>query len=301
MLLNIIKTTMLVAITTASLNAASYNAQAEKDRKALIKYMSAKFSEPVKNQYKYFPYNSTQELKKWKKVTKVNDFKDGTYAYDLIGKESRDNMMELPPFEENIEDGEAIYKKHFTKCFKKPTIAGDYPKFDKKSGKVVTLSEAIVKCAKKAGLKTGKKGWNLKSGKTATLQSYLAQASADANKKISIKIESKKAAKAYAHGRDEFYTQRGYLELSCATCHVQGAGERVRLQYLSQTLGHVTHFPVYRTGKGKLFTLEGRLGGCNRNMGEKPHKPGSNWSSDVLYFMSYMSNGMPVTGTDVRR
>jgi sulfur-oxidizing protein SoxA len=101
--------------------------------------------------------------------------------------------------------------------------------------------------------------------------------------------------------KKEFYAQRGYLKLSCATCHVQGVGQRVRLQYLSPVLGAVTHFPVYRTGKGKLFTLEGRLGGCNRNQGEHPHKAGSDWSSNVLYFMAYMSNGMDLSGPDVRR
>ena len=36
-------------------------------------------------------------------------------------------------------------------------------------------------------------------------------------------------------------------------------------------------------------------------MGEAPHKPGSDWSSDVLYFMAYMSNGMDLSGPDVRR
>jgi sulfur-oxidizing protein SoxA len=301
MLLKIAKTTVLLAVTAATLNAGSFNAQAEKDRKALVKYTIDRFSEPVKNQYSFFPYNSEKELAKWNKVNTAEGFVNGTYAYDYVGKISRDDMMEMPPFEEDIEKGEAAYNAHFKSCFPNPAIAGDYPKFNEKTGKVDTLSEVIVACAKKAKLKTGKKGYNLKGGKTANLQAYFAYESQEAEKKINIQINSKAAADAYANGRDEFYTQRGYLELSCASCHVQGAGQRVRLQYLSQTLGHTTHFPVYRTGKGKMFTLEGRLGGCNRNMGEAPHKPGSDWSSDVLYFMSYMNNGLPLTGPDVRR
>ena len=301
MLLKIAKTTVLLAVTSATLNASSFNVQAEKDRKALIKYTIAKFSEPVKNQYSYFPYNSEEELSKWNKVSTIQEFSSGTYAFDGIGKISRDDMMEMPPFEENIESAEILYNKHFKTCFPNPEIAGEYPKFNEKTGKVDTLSEAIVDCATKAGLKTGKKGWNYKTGLTTDLQAYFAYMSQEAEKKVNIKIESKDAAKAYEHGRDEFYTQRGYLELSCASCHVQGAGQRVRLQYLSPVLGHVTHFPVYRTGKGKMFTLEGRLGGCNRDTGEKQHKPNSDWSSDVLYFMAYMSNGLSLTGPDVRR
>jgi len=301
MLLKIAKTTVLVAVASVALNAASFNAQAEKDRMALEKYTVAKFKNPVEGKYTFFPYSTDDELKKMRKNVPAADFADGTYAFDLIGKMSRDDQMEMPPFDENIEKGEAAYEAHFTKCFPKADILGDYPKFDEKSGKVVTLSEAIVACAKDAKLPLGKKGYNLKGGKTANLQAYMGSVSADNEKKIDIKISSAAAAAAYEHGKKEFYTQRGYLELSCAECHVQGAGQRVRLQYLSQTFGHTTHFPVYRTGKGKIFTLEGRLGGCNRNMGEKPHKAGSDWSSDVLYFMSYMSNGMAVSGSDVRR
>jgi len=301
MLLKIAKTTVLVAIASVALNAADFNAQAEKDRMALEKYTVAKFKDPMGNKYTFFPYSTDDELKKMRKNIPAEDFAQGTYAFDMIGKMSRDDQMEMPPFDENIEKGEAAYEAHFTKCFPKADILGDYPKFDEKTKKVVTLSEAIVDCAKAAGLPTGKKGYNYKGGKTADLQAYFGSVSADNEKKVNIKISSADAAAAYEKGKKEFYTQRGYLELSCAECHVQGAGQRVRLQYLSQTFGHTTHFPVYRTGKGKLYTLEGRLGGCVKNMGQKPAKPNADWSSDVLYFMSYMSNGMPINGSDVRR
>ena len=301
MLLKIAKTSVLVAVTAVALNAGNFNAQAEKDRVALEKLTKDMFSDPVKNKYTFFPYNTDEELKKFHKVTDTNEFANGAYAFDYITKMSRDDLLEMPPFEDAVDQGEEYYNKYFKTCFPNPAIVGEYPKFNEKTGKVDTLSEVALACAKKAGLKTGKKGWNLKGGKMTELQAYLAQVSKDAGKKVNVKINSAAAEKAYIHGRDEFYTQRGYLELSCASCHVQGAGKRVRLEYLSETFGHTTHFPVYRNGKGKMFTLEGRLGGCNRNMGEKPHKPGVDWSSDVLYFMSYMSNGLPLTGPDVRR
>jgi len=301
MLLKIAKTSVLVALAASTLSAAAFNAQAEKDRKGLVDYTVAKFKNASANKYTFFPYSTDAELKKMRKNVSHNDFKDGTYSYDLIGKVSRDDMMELPPFEEDVEKGEALYTKHFKKCFPNPAITGEYPKFDEKSGKVITLSEKALACAKAEGLKLGKKGWNLKGGKMTYLQAYFATASQEAGKKVNVKINSAAAAAAYENGKQEFYAQRGYLKLSCASCHVQGAGQRVRLQYLSPILGGVTHFPVYRTGKGKMFTLEGRLGGCNRNMGEAPHKPGSDWSSNVLYFMSYMSNGMDLSGPDVRR
>jgi sulfur-oxidizing protein SoxA len=301
MLLKIAKTTAFVAITAITLNAANYNAQAEKDRIELEKYTVAKFDEPFKNKYTFFPYSGDEELQKWAKNIPAENFKDGSYSYNLTGKMTRDGLMEMPPFEENIEIGEVLYNKHFKTCFPDPTTAGDYPIFDEKSKSTITLGEALLSCAKKAKLKIGKKHWDLKSKKMANLQSFIALQSQEAGKKMNIKIESADAAKAYENGKHEFYAQRGYLELSCASCHVQGAGQRVRLEFMSPITGGVTHFPSYRISKDSLRTLETRLGGCNRNMGEVPHKAGSDWSSDVLYFMAYMSNGMDLSGPDVRK
>ena len=300
MFLNIVKSSVLAALATSALYAGNFNAQAEKDRLALIKYTEAKFKSPVKDQYKFFPYSTTEELGKFKKDLKHNDFAAGTYSFDMIGKMSRDDQMDMPPFEDNVDNGEVLYNKYFKNCLTKS--ANKYPIFDESKGSVVTLGGALMACAKKQGLKTGKKDWNMKSGKMADIQMYLMNAQAEDGKKIDISIDSAKAAEAYENGKKEYYSQRGYLKLSCATCHVQGAGKRVRLQLLSPLLGQVTNFPVYRVGKGKAFTLEGRLGGCNRDEGEnyKLHKPGHTWANNVLYFMSYMSNGMDIA-LDVRR
>lgn len=62
MLLKIAKTTALVALTTAALNAADFNAQAEKDRLELIKYFETKFADPLKNRNTFFPYSTDDEL-----------------------------------------------------------------------------------------------------------------------------------------------------------------------------------------------------------------------------------------------
>ena len=48
MLLKVVKATTLVVLTACALNAGDFNAQAEKDRLALVKYFEAKFSDPQK-------------------------------------------------------------------------------------------------------------------------------------------------------------------------------------------------------------------------------------------------------------
>lgn len=118
---------------------------------------------------------------------------------------------------------------------------------------------------------------------------------------MNIKIPTKEAQEAYERGKEYYYTQRGYLKLSCATCHIQGAGQRVRNEKLSPLLGQITHFPVYRLKWGGLGTLERRMSGCVKDQGQVPPKNDSKQMHELLYFMAYMSNDMPIDGPDVRK
>ena len=307
MLSKIIKGSVVAAFATCSLYAGSFNAQAEKDRKALIDYFEAKFADPVKNAGKFFPYSTEDELKnniigglKWQ------DFALGNYAFSKNGKTSYEEIKEMPPYEEFVEMGQEDYEgsKTLQKCFPNPEIAGEYPYFDEKKKEVVTLTGAINKCLTDAG----EKKLNPKKGKITHIEAYFAFASAEAGKKVNIKINSADAAAAYERGKKYYYSQRGYLKLSCANCHVQGAGKRVRNESLSQLLGHTTHFPVYRLKWGVkdpnsdgLGTIERRLIGCIKDEGQVPPKANSKEMKELIYFMSYMSNGMNIDGPDIRK
>jgi len=306
MLLNIVKSTALVAFTSCVLHAGEFNVQAEKDRIALGDYMVAKFKDAEKNKDKFFPYSTDDELKNnIKKDIPLEDFSMGNYAFSIQGQFSYNEIKDMPPYEELIEQGEEIYNdnKALQKCFPDVTIAGEYPYFDETKKEVVSLTGAINECLVSAG----QKKWNEKKGKMAFVQSYFAYSTTEAEKKVDMKITSADAAAAYERGKEFYYTQRGYLKLSCATCHVQGAGKRVRNESLSQLVGQTTHFPVYRLKWGKdkvengLGTLERRMAGCVKDQGQVPPKTNSKEMKELLYFMAYMSNGMNVDGPDVRK
>ena len=280
------------------LSAGSFSAQADKDRKALQEYFEKKFASE-KNAAAYFPYTPKEELhNNFKWGIKGDDFRLGSYAFNKNGMEQYEEMNEMPPYEDDIDAGKELYEKTkgIKKCFPDPAIKGEYPKFVKGKG-VVTLSVAINDCLKA----NGQKPWKVTKGKMTQLQAYFAAASKEKGKRVHIVINSKEAAEAYERGKKEYYAQRGYLQLSCANCHVQGAGKRVRNEYLSPLFGHTTHFPVYRLKWQGLGTLERRIKGCEKNQGETPHKPGSKWQNEMIYFMSYMSNGLPVDGPDIRK
>ncbi len=311
MLLNIIKTSVLVALAACTLNAAAFNAQAEKDRLALVKYFEDKFADPEKNAATFFPYSTEDELKNnIIKGIKHDGFRLGNYAFSKNGRMSYDEISEMPPYEDFVEAGEELYNKKFKNgnsfaiCFPDPTIAAQYPMFDESRKEVVSLTVAINECL----TSNGEKKWNEKKGKLAHVQAFMANSAKEAEKKVDIKIQSAEAAAAYERGKEYYYSQRGYLKLSCATCHVQGAAQRVRNESLSQLLGHTTHFPVYRLKWGAkssnsdgLGTLERRMEGCIKDEGQNPPKPSSKEMRELLYFMAYMSNGMPVDGPDFRK
>jgi sulfur-oxidizing protein SoxA len=281
------------------LMAGNFDAQAEKDRKALKAYIEKKFASK-KDASTFFPYSTKEELDKvYNWGVKGDDFRMGSYAYDKGGKTQYEEINEMPPYEDAIDEGKELYEKTkgLKECFPDPAIAGEYPKFDNKKAEVVTLTAAINNCLKSHG----QKPWKKTKGKIAKVEAYFAATSKEKGKKVHIVINSKEAADAYERGKKEYYSQRGYLKLSCATCHVQGAGQRVRNEYLSPLLGHTTHFPVYRLKWQGLGTMERRMKGCEKNQGETPHKPGSKWQNEMIYFMSYMSNGLPVDGPDIRK
>jgi len=304
MLLKIVRTSALVALTACTLSANAFNAQAEKDKAELIKYFEAKFADPEKNAANFFPYSTEDELKNnIKKGLKHADFGIGNYAFNSTGAATYEEVKEMPPYEDAIDEGAELYTKKFKNgnsisiCFPDPTIGGDYPMFDESRKAVVTLTQAINECI----TSNGEKKWDEKKGKLAKVEAFLANKTKEAEKKVNIKIQSAEAAAAYERGKEWYYTQRGYLNLSCATCHVQGAGKRVRNESLSQLLGHTTHFPVYRLKWQGLGTLERRMVGCNKDQGQNPIKASSKEMKELLYFMAYMSNGMAVDGPDIRK
>lgn len=304
MLSKIVRSTALFTLTLCALNASDFNKEAEKDRVEAIKYFEAKFQDPEKNKAKFFPYSTDDELKNdYEKNLKHNDFNIGSYSYAKDAKMQYEAIKEMPPYEDAIDAGAELYKKTFANgkslatCFPDATVGGMYPYFDEKKKDVVSLTSAVNDCLRD----NGEKEWNTEKGDMANFQAFLANSSTEAGKKFDIKIDSAAAKKAYDNGKEFYYTQRGYLKMSCATCHIQGAGQRVRNENLSPLVGQVTHFPVHRLKWDSVGTLERRMSGCVVDQGQVPPKNESTQMKELLYFMAYMSNGMAVDGPDIRK
>ena len=234
----------------------------------------------------------------------LNEYQNGVYAINADARKSWEAIEEFPPYEDALEKGEKMFNtpfangKTYASCFKNggKGIRQNYPYFDANSGKVKTLEGEINECRKANGEKP--LGW--KQGDIAAISAYMASTSN--GKKIDITIPNDpRALAAYQRGKTHFYAKRGQLNLSCANCHKDNAGNQIRADILSPALGHPSHFPVHRLKRKGLGTMHRRFGGCNKQVRAKPFKAQSDEYAALEYFLNYMSNGIEVNAPSSRK
>lgn len=234
----------------------------------------------------------------------LKEYQNGVYAVNADARSSWEAIEEFPPYEDALDKGKELFNtpfangKTYASCFPNggKGIRQNYPYFDAASGQVKTLEEEINECRTKNGEKP--LGW--KKGDIAAISAYMASTSN--GKKLNVKVPNDpRALEAYNRGKKHFYAKRGQLNLSCANCHKDNAGNMVRADTLSPALGHPTHFPVYRLKWSGLGTMHRRYGGCNKQVRAKPFKAQSDEYKALEYFHTYMSNGIPVNAPSSRK
>jgi sulfur-oxidizing protein SoxA len=217
-------------------------------------------------------------------------------------------IMEFPPYEEDIEKGEELWNtpfkngKTYASCFNNggKGLAVAYPYYDKDTKKMRTIEGDINQCRVDNGEEPIK---NLKHGEMAQL--VIAFKRLSQGMPMAVKLDSPEALAAYEKGKHFYWARRGQLNMSCATCHVQNAGNKIRGDVLSPALGHGTGFPVYRTKwslAGKpLGTIHRRYGGCNKQVRAKPLKPQSDEYIALELYQAYMNTGVPIKAPSQRQ
>jgi sulfur-oxidizing protein SoxA len=244
----------------------------------------------------------TNYLKKKAPKIKLDQYVNGALIYDKDSMAQYLSIMDFPPFENVVELGKKMWEtpfangKTYASCFPNggKNVAGNYPMFDDKQGKVETFEMALNACREA----NGEKALDY-SGKDIGILTSYARTLSD-GMKMNVKVQSAAAQEAYERGKQFFYQRRGQLNFSCASCHVDNAGHRIRSELLSPAVGQATHWPVFRGGDN-LFTLQQRYKGCNNQVRAEPFKPGSQEFNDLEYFHSYMSNGLPMKASVFRK
>jgi len=261
---------------------------------AAVTAVQASPADDVKNIRAYF-------TKKFPGVP-LQEYANGVYAIDKVSRDSWEAIEEFPPYEPFIERGEAMWNKPFANgkgykdCFPDgPAQRGNYPHWDDAKKRVVTLPSALNECRKA----NGEKPLKYKKGKINDLLSYISYESR--GQTTNVKVPNADAQKAYEKGKHFYYARRGQLNFSCANCHMQSAGMKIRTDVLSPALGHTTGFPVYRSKWGTVGTLHRRFTGCNKQVRAKNFKAHGEEYSNLEYFLTHMSNGIKLNGPSARK
>jgi L-cysteine S-thiosulfotransferase len=234
---------------------------------------------------------------------KFDDFVNGPYSMNEDLHKQWEEKEQFPPYEFALEAGKDMFAtpfkngKTYADCFPNKGIGvrQNYPYFDEKEGKVVTLELALNRCREA----NGEQPYSYVKDEMASLTAYMAYTSR--GKPMDIKIPSDpRALEAYENGKRYFYTRRGQLNFSCATCHVQMPGERIRAEVLAPALGIMNAMPIYRSEWSGMGTTSRRLVTCNSQTRAVPLEPQSDEYRDVEYFLSYVANGLPIAGPGAR-
>jgi L-cysteine S-thiosulfotransferase len=272
--------TAAIACLTASAIAAPDKIDPASDAKAFRKYFTDKFPK-----------------------VKLEDFVNGPYSMNEDMRKQWEEKEEFPPYEFALEAGKEMFSKPFRNgktyadCFPNGGVGirQNYPYFDEKEGKVVTLELAINRCREA----NGEQPYSYVKDEMASLTAYMAYTSR--GKPMDIKIPNDpRARQAYENGKGYFYTRRGQLNFSCASCHVQSAGEHIRAEILAPALGILNAMPIYRSQWAGMGTTSRRLVSCNSQTRAVPLEPQSDEYRDVEYFLSYVANGLPISGPGSR-
>ena len=234
-----------------------------------------------------------------------SDFTDGVNALPQYAHrvKSWQILSRAPAYTQDLEQAQALWKKPLYRgrslmsCFDQMPTANFYPYFDGRS--VRTIEADINSCLDKN-----------KQSKLDPVGAQMAKLvavykSQSQGQPMSVSFSDKKMREVYARGKQFFWTKRGQMDFSCASCHVHNAGNRMRSDVLSPALGQTSAFPVYRAKwalNGQPWgTVHRQYASCNRQTGAAPFPPQSPQYIALEVYQAIMNTGIPLKSPSIRQ
>ena len=100
-------------------------------------------------------------------------------------------------------------------------------------------------------------------------------------------------------GEQIFQTRRGQLNLSCANCHEDHWGEKLRGDTISQ--GQINDFPIYRLAWGEVGSRQRMFTWCMESVRSEPFAYGSDAFLALEIYLAVRGTGLLVETPGVRR
>lgn len=107
------------------------------------------------------------------------------------------------------------------------------------------------------------------------------------------------AARFVAEGRRLYTMRQGQFNLSCAQCHDDNVGRRLRGDVISSGVG--TGFPAYRLEWNGMGSLHRRLRACSLGVRATQFPPGSPEYLALELYLAVRAQGLPVETPGIRR
>ena len=165
-------------------------------------------------------------------------------------------------------------------------VAALYPQWDPRLKRIVTLEMAVNQCRKVHREEV----FDMEDAATMGAAIAYVRSLAD-GQKISVRVPQA-AEQRFDEGRRLYFTRMGQRNFACASCHVQGTGRWFAEKPLSPAIGQATHWPEIRDGAPLAF--QARMRECLALMGAAPFAFGSEELNRIEYFLTYLSNGLPL-------
>ncbi len=168
-----------------------------------------------------------------------------------------------------------------------------YPRFDPRHGKLLNLEEQINRCRAEHLHATP---YPYEAEALLALTAYVDHQSHGMPLKVRV---DGPAQPFFEAGKVFFYQRRGQLDLACAHCHEQYAGQRLRGEVVSQ--GQINGFPVYRFTWQTLGSTHRMFEWCNASVRAQPYAYGSDEYVNLELYLAWRGRGLPVETPAVRR
>jgi L-cysteine S-thiosulfotransferase len=171
-------------------------------------------------------------------------------------------------------------------------VAARYPAFDVQGGRPIDLQGRINQCRT---LRQGADAWSYESDEALAVNAYVAHQSR--GMPIS-PLQAPRLSRFVEQGRSLYQARMGQLDLSCAACHDQRAGQRLGGSVIPQA--HPTGYPLYRLEWQAVGSLQRRLRGCMSGVRAQPFPYGSPELLALELYLMQRAAGMPLETPAVR-
>ena len=170
-------------------------------------------------------------------------------------------------------------------------VAARYPAFDAQHKRPVNLGQRINQCRERQqAAPLAPEGEAL-----LALESYIGLQSRGMPAAPS---DDARLRPFLERGEERWQQRMGQLNLSCAQCHDERAGQRLGSSIIPQ--GHATGYPIYRLEWQAIGSLQRRLRNCMIGVRAEPPAYGAQDYVDLELFLMSRARGLPIETPAVR-